>query len=91
VFWAQVLVPSKSKLIEETSREFVGLFFVCVGVIHQGQSCAFRRRSCAAFRSQVKSKLESLEAAEVGPWDTIFTFERSLLMYATLITCFSFN
>jgi hypothetical protein len=33
----------------------------------------------------IKSKLESLEPAEVGPWDTIFAFERSLLMYETFI------
>jgi hypothetical protein len=51
----------------------------------------FGRRSGAAFKRQVKNKLESLEPAQVGPWGTLFTFERSLLMYATFITCFTFN
>ena len=31
MFSAQVLVPSKFKLIEERSREFVGKVLVCVG------------------------------------------------------------
>jgi hypothetical protein len=31
VFLAQVLVPLKSKLIEERSREFVGKVLVCMG------------------------------------------------------------
>jgi hypothetical protein len=51
----------------------------------------FGRRSGAAFKRQVKSKLESLEPAQVGPWGTLFTFERSPLMYATFIKCFTFN